>query len=87
MKNAHSVPSRCFCGACSKALDFDPYNVKALYRRADAYQKLGTTADLELCVMDLQEAQSLEPGNHQVQHSALSGLPGMVEQVGCLAQL
>jgi hypothetical protein len=50
----------------SKALELDAWNVRALYRRAEAHYLLGTTADLELCVGDLQEALKLEPGNTQV---------------------
>ncbi|GAX84348.1 hypothetical protein CEUSTIGMA_g11770.t1 [Chlamydomonas eustigma] len=52
--------------ACSKALELEAWNVRALYRRAEAHYQLGTTANLELCVADLQDALKLEPGNVQV---------------------
>lgn len=52
--------------ACSKALALDPDCVKARFRRAEAHHQLGTRADLEQSVKDLQEALQLEPGNTQV---------------------
>lgn len=52
--------------AYSKALEFDAYNTRALYRRAMGFHKLGTTAGLEDAVKDLQTARSLEPDNIQV---------------------
>ena len=54
---------------CSKALEFDPYSARALYRRAIAKQKQGTNAGLEEAVQDLRSAQSLEPSNAQVSGS------------------
>ena len=56
----------CFYFVCSKALELDRWNVRALYRRAEGFYKKGTTADLEMCVSDLQAALKLEPGNSQV---------------------
>mmetsp|Transcript_12441 Transcript_12441/g.26862 ORF Transcript_12441/g.26862 Transcript_12441/m.26862 type:complete len:340 (-) Transcript_12441:180-1199(-) len=52
--------------ACNKALEHDNFNVRALYRRAEAYHRRGTSTCLEMCVKDLREAQKLEPGNAQV---------------------
>lgn len=50
----------------SKALEHDPYHVKALYRRAQGQYGEGTSTGLEAAVRDLTEAQKLEPGNNQV---------------------
>jgi hypothetical protein len=58
----------CLYFACSKALELDRWNVRALYRRAEGLYNQGTTADLEKCVLDLQDALKLEPGNTQVGH-------------------
>lgn len=55
---------------CSKALEHDPYNVKALYRRAHGHYHTRTSLGLERAVKDLQAAQKLEPGNVQVCESA-----------------
>ncbi|GFR42930.1 hypothetical protein Agub_g3828 [Astrephomene gubernaculifera] len=55
--------------ACSKALKYDPYNVKALYRRALAQRQTGTTAGLEAAAADLAAANQLEPGNNQVRQA------------------
>ncbi|GIL51982.1 hypothetical protein Vafri_7946 [Volvox africanus] len=52
--------------ACSKALKYDPYNVKALYRRAMAHRQAATTAGLEAAVADLAAANQFEPANSQV---------------------
>ncbi|KXZ42687.1 hypothetical protein GPECTOR_124g487 [Gonium pectorale] len=52
--------------ACSKALRYDPYSVKALYRRALAHRLAASTAGLEAARDDLAEANRLEPANHQV---------------------
>ncbi|GIM15086.1 hypothetical protein Vretimale_17847 [Volvox reticuliferus] len=52
--------------ACSKALKYDPYNVKALYRRAMAHRQAATNAGLEAAVSDLAAANQLEPANNQV---------------------
>jgi len=56
--------------AASKALEYDPYNVKSLYRRAHGHYHSGTSSGLEKAVKDLKEAQALEPGNAQV-HATL----------------
>ncbi|GLC59888.1 hypothetical protein PLESTB_001549200 [Pleodorina starrii] len=52
--------------ACSTALKYDPYSVKAYYRRAMAHRAVGTTAGLEAAVSDLASANQLEPANNQV---------------------
>jgi hypothetical protein len=52
--------------SCSKALDHDPYCVKALYRRARGQYMRCTSTGLEAAVSDLQAALKLEPGNAQV---------------------
>jgi hypothetical protein len=49
-----------------KALQYDPYSVKALYRRAAALRAVGSSAGLEAAVADLQAANALEPANAAV---------------------
>lgn len=46
---------------CTKVLDKENNNVKALYRRGVAY---GSLRDLEHAVADLEAAVTLEPHNH-----------------------
>lgn len=54
---------------CSKILDKDKNNVKALYRRGVAY---GSMKDNEKAVADLKVALKLEPNNHTVkEHFAI----------------
>lgn len=48
---------------CSKVLDFESYNVKALYRRAQAYMK---TSDLISAEMDIKKALEADPQNREV---------------------
>ncbi|KAG2426871.1 hypothetical protein HYH02_014724 [Chlamydomonas schloesseri] len=52
--------------ACTQALRYDPYSVKALYRRALAHRSADTTAGLEAALADLAAANQLEPANNQV---------------------
>eukprot|EP00955_Chlamydomonas_euryale_P061747 358162-Chlamydomonas_euryale.AAC.15 len=51
--------------ACGRAIGLDSGSARAHYRRAGAHAALGTTADLELAVADLEAAVKLEPGNVQ----------------------
>ncbi|KAK3012657.1 hypothetical protein RJ639_008846, partial [Escallonia herrerae] len=48
---------------CSKVLDVELYNVKALYRRAQAYME---TADLHLAELDIRKALEADPKNREV---------------------
>ncbi|XP_071690227.1 peptidyl-prolyl cis-trans isomerase FKBP65-like isoform X2 [Rutidosis leptorrhynchoides] len=48
---------------CTKVLNFDSKNVKALYRRAQAYIRL---ADLDLAEMDIKKALEIDPDNRDV---------------------
>uniref|UniRef100_A0A5B7C990 peptidylprolyl isomerase n=1 Tax=Davidia involucrata TaxID=16924 RepID=A0A5B7C990_DAVIN len=48
---------------CSKVLDIEFYNVKALYRRAQAYME---TADLHLAKLDINKALDADPQNREV---------------------
>ncbi|XP_021720139.1 peptidyl-prolyl cis-trans isomerase FKBP62-like [Chenopodium quinoa] len=48
---------------CTKVLDIDSMNVKALYRRAQAYIQL---ADLELAEFDVKKALEIDPDNREV---------------------
>ncbi|XP_025797658.1 peptidyl-prolyl cis-trans isomerase FKBP62-like isoform X2 [Panicum hallii] len=48
---------------CSKVLETEPCNVKALYRRAQAYVE---SYDLELAKTDLRKALELDPNNKEV---------------------
>ncbi|KAA8528448.1 hypothetical protein F0562_035803 [Nyssa sinensis] len=48
---------------CSKVLDIEFYNVKALYRRAQAYME---TADLHLAELDINKALEADPQNREV---------------------
>lgn len=45
---------------CTKVLDADSKNVKALYRRAQAYIQL---VDLDLAEMDIKKALEIDPDN------------------------
>uniref|UniRef100_A0A803PWQ6 peptidylprolyl isomerase n=1 Tax=Cannabis sativa TaxID=3483 RepID=A0A803PWQ6_CANSA len=45
---------------CTKVLDLDSKNVKALYRRAQAYIQL---VDLDLAEIDIKKALEIEPDN------------------------
>jgi tetratricopeptide (TPR) repeat protein len=57
--------------ACNKALEFDPYNVRALFRRSEVRSLLPGSGfvELEASVLDLEAALKLEPGNAQVRSS------------------
>lgn len=48
---------------CSKVLDIEFHNVKALYRRAQAYME---TADLDLAEWDIKKALEVDPHNRDV---------------------
>ncbi|KAK6939735.1 FKBP-type peptidyl-prolyl cis-trans isomerase domain [Dillenia turbinata] len=48
---------------CSKVLDVEFCNVKALYRRAQAYME---TADLDLAELDIKRAMEADPQNREV---------------------
>ncbi|KAK7319011.1 hypothetical protein RJT34_03720 [Clitoria ternatea] len=48
---------------CTKVLELDSRNVKALYRRVQAYIHL---VDLDLAEMDIKKALEIEPGNRDV---------------------
>ncbi|EEF27302.1 peptidyl-prolyl cis-trans isomerase FKBP62 [Ricinus communis] len=48
---------------CTKVLDLESRNVKALYRRAQAYIQL---ADLDLAEFDIKKALEIEPDNRDV---------------------
>jgi len=48
---------------CTKVLELDSRNVKALFRRAQAYTQL---ADLELAEVDIKKALEIEPDNRDV---------------------
>ncbi|PWA82088.1 FKBP-type peptidyl-prolyl cis-trans isomerase domain-containing protein [Artemisia annua] len=48
---------------CTKVLDADSKNVKALYRRAQAYIQL---VDLDLAEMDIKKALEIDPDNRDV---------------------
>lgn len=48
---------------CSKVLEIDSKNVKALYRRAQAYIQL---VDLELAELDIKKALEIDPDNRDV---------------------
>lgn len=45
---------------CTKVLDFDSKNVKALYRRAQACIRL---VDLDVAEMDIKKALEIDPDN------------------------
>ncbi|KAL9150864.1 hypothetical protein ABFS82_11G016000 [Erythranthe guttata] len=48
---------------CTKVLELDPYNVKALFRRSQAYMG---TSDLEKAEEDIKRALSIDPNNRDV---------------------
>ncbi|KAK7395412.1 hypothetical protein VNO78_15970 [Psophocarpus tetragonolobus] len=48
---------------CTKVLDLEGTNVKALYRRAQAYMQLG---DLDLAEFDIKKALEIDPNNRDV---------------------
>ncbi|KAL5550469.1 hypothetical protein UlMin_000645 [Ulmus minor] len=48
---------------CTKVLELDSQNVKALYRRAQAYIQL---VDLDLAEMDIKKALEIDPENRDV---------------------
>lgn len=48
---------------CTKVLDLDGRNVKALYRRAQAYIQM---ADLDLAEFDIKKALEIDPDNRDV---------------------
>ncbi|CAL9127948.1 unnamed protein product [Musa textilis] len=57
---------------CSKVLEVDTRNVKALYRRAQAYIQL---ADLDLAELDVKKALEIDPDNRDVklEYKSLKG--------------
>uniref|UniRef100_A0A6N2JZR7 peptidylprolyl isomerase n=1 Tax=Salix viminalis TaxID=40686 RepID=A0A6N2JZR7_SALVM len=48
---------------CTKVLELDPLNVKALFRRSQAYLK---TSELEKAEADIKKALAIDPNNRQV---------------------
>ncbi|XP_077233863.1 70 kDa peptidyl-prolyl isomerase-like isoform X2 [Tasmannia lanceolata] len=58
---------------CSKVLDVESYNVKALYRRAQAYMGI---FDLDLAELDVKKALEVDPQNREVKsiHKTLKQL-------------
>ncbi|KAK0576333.1 hypothetical protein LWI29_015602 [Acer saccharum] len=48
---------------CSKVLDYEFHNVKALYRRAQAYMEIGDLVSAEL---DIKKANEVDPQNREV---------------------
>lgn len=50
---------------CSKVLELDIKNVKALYRRVQAYIQL---VDLDLAELDIKKALEIDPDNRYVVH-------------------
>ncbi|KAJ6747659.1 PEPTIDYLPROLYL ISOMERASE [Salix koriyanagi] len=48
---------------CTKVLDLDPLNVKALFRRSQAYLK---TSELEKAEADIKKALAIDPNNREV---------------------
>lgn len=48
---------------CADALEIEPNNVKAFYRRSQAYAKL---KEYELAIDDLKKAAELDPGNRSI---------------------
>lgn len=48
---------------CTKVLELDSANVKALYRRAQAYMNM---ADLDLAEFDIKKALEIDPDNRDV---------------------
>ncbi|OVA11790.1 Peptidyl-prolyl cis-trans isomerase [Macleaya cordata] len=48
---------------CTKVLELDPFNVKALYRRSQSYLK---TSDLEKAEIDIKRALTIHPNNRDV---------------------
>ncbi|XP_047328107.1 peptidyl-prolyl cis-trans isomerase FKBP62-like [Impatiens glandulifera] len=58
LKDFHQVIS-----LCSKVLDVEFYNIKALYRRAQAYME---TYDLQLAEIDIKKALEADPQNREV---------------------
>ncbi|XP_023763720.1 peptidyl-prolyl cis-trans isomerase FKBP62 [Lactuca sativa] len=58
---------------CSKVLDIEFYNVKALYRRAQTYME---TYDYELTEVDIKKALEADPQNREVKsiHNILKQL-------------
>ncbi|KAF9621625.1 hypothetical protein IFM89_024949 [Coptis chinensis] len=65
---------------CTKVLELESTNVKALYRRAQAYIQL---ADLDLAEIDIKKVSEIDP-NNSAQLISLQG-PNHVEHfpVGC----
>ncbi|KAK4440512.1 Peptidyl-prolyl cis-trans isomerase FKBP65 [Sesamum alatum] len=50
---------------CTKVLELESTNVKALYRRAQAYMNM---ADLDLAEFDIKKALEIDPDNRDVKH-------------------
>ncbi|MCL7039506.1 hypothetical protein MKW94_024613 [Papaver nudicaule] len=48
---------------CTKVLKLEPSNIKALFRRAQAYME---TIDLDLAELDLKKAHEIDPDNREV---------------------
>lgn len=83
---AHSRPlARCpTCALCrSHALRYDPYSVKALYRRAAAQHKACSSSGLEAAVQDLAEASRLEPANVHVRGALAAAQRELLEHKRC----
>lgn len=66
----------------SKAIDKDGGDVKALYRRSQALEKLGR---LDQAVLDLQRCVSLEPKN-KVFQEALRNIAGQIQEKWSVGQ-
>ncbi|KAM3205480.1 70 kDa peptidyl-prolyl isomerase-like [Capsicum annuum] len=48
---------------CSKVIEYDPCNVKALFRRAQAYLRIN---ELEKAEIDIKKALQVDPNNRDV---------------------
>ncbi|GER37986.1 peptidyl-prolyl cis-trans isomerase FKBP65 [Striga asiatica] len=48
---------------CTKVLELDPHNIKALFRRSEAYMR---TSDIEKAERDINQALLLDPNNREV---------------------
>ncbi|KAL7197754.1 hypothetical protein ACSBR2_020308 [Camellia fascicularis] len=48
---------------CTKVLEVDPMNVKALFRRSQAYRR---TSELEKAEADIKRALTIDPNNREV---------------------
>lgn len=48
---------------CEAVLNYDPQNIKALYRMCRSYEMLDTTLDLEIALKHITKAKKIEPKN------------------------